>query len=41
MMNVFRTAPLRRSSRLRKGLAAAAGVVGGYGLVAYVVLPWA
>ena len=41
VMDVFRTTPLRRPSLLRSGLLAAAGIVGGYGLLAYLLLPWA
>lgn len=41
LMERFRSAPLRARPRLRQGLAAATGILGGYGLLAYVVLPWA
>src|SRR5829696_1584520 len=35
------TATIRRRSRLKTGLALATALVGGYGLLAYIVLPWA
>jgi hypothetical protein len=35
------TVTIRRRSRLKRGLALATAIVGGYGLMAYIVLPWA
>jgi len=41
MMVRASSATIRRRSRLKTGLAVATALVGGYGLMAYIVLPWA